>query len=424
MRSDKGLFIIIHMKNITFLLLVMLTAISCSGEKMANVTVSNGTEFDRNNEIVEVSMEEVSAKLQLPDTADLVIFDETDRQVPYQTTYDGKLIFPASVKANRQSTYFIKVGTPEVVSVKACGRLYPERLDDLAWENDRVAFRTYGPAFQAKGERGYGYDVWTKNVEEPVVDARYKNELNAEVRAKIAVLKEEGKADEAKALADSISYHVDHGNGMDCYNVGPTLGGGTSAFYVDDRIIYPYSFKTQEILDNGPLRFTARLTYNPLTVKGDTNVVETRLISLDEGSQLNKTIITYSNTNEVLPLATGLVIHEADGGTNVANAAKGYIGYADPTGDANAGNGIIYVGAVFPATIKEAKPVMFSDKEAKDSGAFGHLLAISDYAPGSEYVYYWGSGWSKYGFESMEAWTAYLDEYAQKVREPLKITVR
>ena len=30
-------------------------------------------------------------------------------------------------------------------------------------------------------------------------------------------------------LNRGISYHVDHGNGMDCYAVGPTLGGGTAA---------------------------------------------------------------------------------------------------------------------------------------------------------------------------------------------------
>lgn len=34
-----------------------------------------------------------------------------------------------------------------------------------------------------------------------------------------------------------------------------------------DTIIYPYCYATQEILDNGPLRFTVKLVYNPLVVK-------------------------------------------------------------------------------------------------------------------------------------------------------------
>ena len=67
---------------------------------------------------------------------------------------------------------------------------------------------------------------------------------------------------------------------------------------------------------------------------------------------------------------------------------------------------------------------MFSKEEAKERGADGHVLAISDYEPGAEYVYYWGAGWSKYGFDSMEAWTQYLDEYAQKVRNPLTVTIK
>jgi hypothetical protein len=75
-----------------------------------------------------------------------------------------------------------------------------------------------------------------------------------------------------------------------------------------------------------------------------------------------------------------------------------------------------------PSKVKEAKAVMFSDKEAKERGASGHVMAISNYKPEAEYAYYWGSGWSKYGFESMEDWTNYLDRYAQSVRNPLVVT--
>ena len=35
---------------------------------------------------------------------------------------------------------------------------------------------------------------------------------------------------------------------------------------------------------------------------------------------------------------------------------------------------------------------MFSEKEQKErGGALGHVLSVSDYEPGSEYIYYWGS---------------------------------
>ena len=100
---------------------------------------------------------------------------------------------------------------------------------------------------------------------------------------------------------------------------------------------------------------------------------------------------------------------------------KGYIAYADLTDNVNNDNGIIYVGAVMPGKVKEAKAAMFSDKEVKERGALGHVMAISNYKPEGEYVYYWGSGWSKYGFESMEDWTNYLERYAQSVRNPLAV---
>lgn len=411
------------MKKLFYLFMAALTIVSCTDDKVVNVTVSNGTGIDRNDEIVEISMEEVASKLQMDDTADIIVLDETNQQVPYQTTYDGKLIFPISVKANQQANYSIKVGTPVAFDVRACGKHYPERVDDIAWENDRIAFRAYGPALQATGEKAYGYDVWVKSVEEPVVEERYAMELNPETLAKIDSLKKVDP-EAAKALRAETSYHVDHGNGLDCYKVGPTLGGGTAALYVNNEIIYPYCYKTYDILDNGPLRFTVKLTYNPLTVNNNPNIVETRVISLDKGSQLNKAVITYSNTNEVIPVVTGIVLHEPNGGQNAANPEKGYIAYADPTDNVNNNNGTIYVGAVFPSKVKEAKVALFPEKEAKERGGDGHVLAVSDYAPNSEYVYYFGAGWSKYGFESMQAWNNYLENYAEKVRNPLTVEVK
>ena len=137
----------------------------------------------------------------------------------------------------------------------------------------------------------------------------------------------------------------------DCYAVGPTLGAGVAALMAGDTIIYPYCYRTQEILDNGPLRFTVKLEFNPLVVRGDSNVVETRVISLDAGSYLNKTVVSYTNLKEAMPVTTGLVLREPDGAV-VADAANGYITYVDPTTDRSGANGKIFVGAAFPAQVK------------------------------------------------------------------------
>ena len=409
------------MKKLSFISLLALL-VSCGTKQSGDITitVSNNLSFDR-EELVEVPISDVAKRVRLIDMEQYVVLDAEGNQVPYQITYDHNLLFPATVLANGETTYTVAVGDPIEVEYLVYGRHYPERFDDIAWENDRVAYRAYGPALQARGERAYGYDAWVKRVSHLVVEERYANELNPDTQAEIARLRRARKHDEANELYHSVSYHVDHGNGLDCYKVGPTLGCGTSALMQGDAILYPYCWKDYEIMENGPLRFTARLTYNPFVVDKD-SVVETRIISLTQGSQLNKTIVTYAGLTKTTPVATGLVIHPENTTDYAIEGEKGYIAYADLTDNVNNDNGIIYVGAVMPNKVKEAKTAIFSDKEAKERGASGHVMAISNYKPESEYVYYWGSGWSKYGFESMEDWTDYLNRYAQSVRNPLVVT--
>lgn len=413
------------MKKIFILAAIALMgSASCADSKQSmTVTVTNPLALERTGEMVEVPMSDVTAKLQLADTAQIVVLGEDGQQVPYQVTYDEKVVFPATVKANGTATYTIQSGTPGPYNVIACGRYYPERLDDVAWENDLGGYRAYGPALQKRGERGFGYDLFTKyNTTEPILESLYAEELDKEKRARIAELKKtDPKA--AAELQNAISYHIDHGYGMDCYAVGPTLGCGTAALMAGDTIIYPYCYRTQEILDNGPLRFTVKLEFNPLTVRGDSNVVETRVITLDAGSYLNKTVVSYTNLKEAMPVTTGIVLREPDG-VVTADAANGYITYVDPTTDRSGGNGKIFIGAAFPSLVKEAKTVLFPEKEKKElrGGADGHVLAISEYEPGSEYTYYWGSAWDKAAIKTVDAWNAYMAEYAQKVRTPLTVT--
>ena len=226
----------------------------------------------------------------------------------------------------------------------------------------------------------------------------------------------------ADELVRTFSYHIDHGYGMDCYAVGPTLGAGVSALMVNDTIIYPWCYKTQEVLDNGPLRFTVKLEFNPLAVKGDTAVVETRLITLDAGSHLNRTAVSYSNLKESLPIVTGIVLHEPDGAV-VADAAGGYMTYVDPTTGPD--NGKIFMGAAFPAVVKEAKTVLFPIEEKKmRNNADGHVLVVSDYEPGADYVYYWGFAWDRADIKTAEAWNRYMADFAQKVRNPMTVSIR
>lgn len=410
------------MKKIFILLAVALAGFaSCADSKQTmTVTVTNPLDLERAGEMVELPMSDVVARLKLADTAQVVVLDADGKQIPYQVTYDEKIIFPVTVKANDSATYTIQPGTPEPFSVKACGKYYAERLDDVAWENELGGYRAYGPALQARGERGFGYDLFTKyNTTEPVLESMYAEELNPGKRAQIAELRKTDPQAAAE-LQKAISYHIDHGYGMDCYAVGPTLGCGTAALMAGDTIVYPYCYRTQEILDNGPLRFTVKLEFNPVAVRGD-SVVETRIISLDAGSYLNKTVVSYTNLKEAMPVVTGIVLREPDGVTT-ADASNGYITYVDPTTDRKGGNGKIFVGAAFPAQVEDAKVVLFSEKEKKErGGADGHVLAVSEYEPGSEYTYYWGSAWSKAAIKDVDVWNKYMADFAQKLRSGIAV---
>lgn len=392
------------MKKALLILFFASTFISggCTNVKPVVVTISNPIKIDRVDEIAEISMKDVSKKLQLDNKSQLIIIDENNKEIPYQITYNDKLIFPVSVKARGKVKYYISIGTPTVVETVACGRQYPERLDDMAWENDKAAYRAYGPALQKRGERAFGYDVWTKSTSHPVVEERYDGDINKK-----------------------ISYHVDHGNGLDCYSVGPTLGGGTAALFPDSTIIYPYCYNDYEILDNGPLRFSVKLVYNPITMKEDTNIVETRIISLDKGSHLNKTEVTYANLTKITPVITGIVVHKEHPDGHSINLEKRYISYADSTDNPRNNNGVIYIGAVLPSKIEGATIQLFPESMRKErGGALGHVISVSKYIPGDKYTYYWGSGWSKCGFATENEWNKYLGEYSSRLDNPLNIDMK
>ena len=140
------------MKKIFLAVATALAMFSCSQKEPVTVTITNPLSIDRNGEMVEISMAEITGKLQLPDTAQVIVLDENGLEVPYQITYDDMLIFPASVKGDASAVYTIAEGTPQPVG---CGCLrgvnIPNVLDDVAWENDRAAYRAYGPALQEKG---------------------------------------------------------------------------------------------------------------------------------------------------------------------------------------------------------------------------------------------------------------------------------
>lgn len=436
------------MKGITARSLMMLLASAGSNychAQQATIVVSNPTSTPR-TELISLNMSEVKAKLGNATHKKgeaYIVKNKQGQQIGSQITHDGLLLIDASVRPHGSATYYVSIGKPYQQKVYATGALYKIRKDDIAWENDRCAYRVYGPALQKTGERSFGPDIWVKNTPDTVVYERYVKDMNGNIKgdkidAKVRALKKQEKVEKntakAAALAKQIkalqaesretdiltSFHLDHGNGLDPYRVGATLGLGAPSLMVGKNQVLPYCYKDYRILDNGPLRFTVELTYNPSTVGDMKNVVEHRIISLDKGSNFNKMIVWYDGLTIPTDFATGFPIHEED--TETKTFAKDYVSYADPTDNVEVNNSQVYVGVLFPEGIDHTYYQLF---DKKHDGATGHALGLKRGLKNQEkYRYYFGAAWSKYDVRSYAEWQIRIKDYLDALKNPLQVEIK
>lgn len=422
-------------------MLLALAGSNYSYAQQATVVVNNPTDAQR-QELVEVNISDVKAKLAgiAPKKGEAyIVKNKRGQQIGSQITHDGKLLIDASIRPHGSATYYISIGKPYPQKVWTTGALYKMRKDDIAWENDRCAYRVYGPALQRTGERSFGTDIWAKNTPDTVVYERYVmdkqgnvdgDKVDEKVKSEERKMKNlSGAALEAqkakiKALkAESYeidvttSFHLDHGNGLDPYRVGATLGLGAPSLMIGNQQFLPYCYKTYKILDNGPLRFTVELTYNSSTIGDMQNVVEHRIISLDKGSNFNKMTVWYEGLTHPTDFATGFPIHEED--TETKTFAKDYVSYADPTDNIEVNNSQVFVGVLFPNGIDNTYYQLF---DKKHDGATGHALGLKRGLKNAEkYSYYFGAAWSKYDVRSYTEWQIRIKEFLEALKTPLQV---
>lgn len=434
------------MKGTTAKSLMMLLALAGSNychAQQATIVVSNPTSASR-TELISLSMNEVKAKLgkAAPKKGEAyIVKNKRGQQIGSQITHDGFLLIDASIRPHGSATYYVSIGKPYQQKTWTTGALYKIRKDDIAWENDRCAYRVYGPALQKTGERSFGTDIWVKNTPDTVVYERYIKDMNGNIKgdkidAKVRALQKQQKAEKnaakAAALAKQIkvlqtesretdiltSFHLDHGNGLDPYRVGATLGLGAPSLMVGKNQVLPYCYKDYRILDNGPLRFTVELTYNPSAVGDMKNVVEHRIISLDKGSNFNRMTVWYDGLTTPTDFATGFPIHEEETKT----FAKDYVSYADPTDNIEVNNSQVYVGVLFPYGVDNTYYQLF---DKKHDGATGHALGLKrGLKNGEKYSYYFGAAWSKYDVRSYAEWQIRIKDYLDALKNPLLIEVK
>ncbi|MCO6026215.1 DUF4861 domain-containing protein [Prevotella cerevisiae] len=363
------------------------------------------------SEVVEMNLDSLRKMMQLGPSDPFVIRNPFGQEVAWQSTYDGKLLLYVSVRPHTTSGFTARPGTPSPMPSAVSGKMYPIREDDFAWENDKGAYRAYGPALAKTGEKSYGIDIWVKNTPDMILDERYYKDAAGNVEEN--ALRKEGLKQKADSVDRVSSFHIDHGNGMDVYEVGPTLGCGTPALMSDSgKIIYPYCYQTYQILDKGPLRFTFQLNFPP----NADGVVEHRIISLDKGSHFNRITVWYDHLNTPAPFVSGVVLHTPKGklqkGVDFA-LDKEQVSYADPTQQPRACGSSIYVAVLFPQGVDRTY--------VTDDGT--HALGLIKHYTGGRYSYLFGSAWSDYDIKTFPQWQVVIKEKLQNLQHPLKADI-
>lgn len=376
------------MKNSFVILVSVLLLVACTTNEVVHVKIENSTNLQRTGEMVEISYNEVAEKLKIESASELVITDKKNNPITYQVvdaqSDNPAIIFQADVPAGGIAEYQVVKGKSTTFTPKVYGRLVPERKDDFTWENDKIAFRIYGPALEQSGEVSNGMDVWAKRTNQLIIDKWYKQDLSG-----------------------VASYHQDHGEGLDFYKVGSTLGAGATAPYEKDQLWFSKNFVSHQVIDNGPLRITVKFTYAPFTV-AKRQVVEVRTISMDAGSQLNKISVVY-DTEEDISIASGIVLRNLPDEEIYISDSKKIAAHAEPTDSLN--------GTLYEAI---ASITPYSSIENKHN----HLLAFTTVQAGKPYTYFAGAGWSKAGFATFDDWKKYVQEFSLKQDNPLIVSIK
>ena len=368
---------------------------NASLQNQLTITAVNKLKLPRQNETIELKATDL-APLGEKDLMKLHVRDSSGKEIVCQavdTDYDDYhkpdlLIFQADFAPNETRTFVVTAGPKREYKkedFRAYGRFVRERFDDFAWENDRIAHRTYGKALIAwKGEplTSSSIDIWSKRTERLVINDWY--------------------------MVDN--YHNDMGEGVDAYSAGPTRGCGGNGIWSNEQLYVPTNFIDSRVLSNGPIRVLFELVYEPFDVNG-VKVSEVMRVSLDAGSQLNRFRVSYQPQGNSDSLATAVGLKKVKEEQKHFNAARGWLTIWEPM-EKN-------LGMQGLAIVTDPRAV---DKLVEDK--LNHLVVLK---PGiNAPVTYWtGFAWDRAGkITSAEAWRTYVDQFVERLNSPLEITIK
>lgn len=380
------------------LLIVLMIAVPlvASAQTELTVTAVNKLKLARQSETIELSARDLASLVE-KDLTKVHVRDSSGREVLAQsvdTDYDELrkpdiLIFQADFKSGETKTFTVFAGNKREYTkedFRAYGRFVRERFDDFAWENDRIAHRTYGNALIFwKGEplTSSAIDIWSKRTSKLVINDWY--------------------------MVDN--YHTDRGEGVDAYSAGPTRGCGGSGIWVNGQLFIPQNFINSRVLANGPIRVMFELVYSVFNLP-DNQISQVLRVSLDGGSQLNHFETFYRTESNDRPLAVAIGLKKAKDAQRDFNPQQGRLTTWEPM-DKNLG----MQGLAIVADPREV------DTATEDK--LNHLLVLKPTRNTMPVSYWAGFAWDRAGkITSAREWNKYVDEFSEARRSPIEISVK
>lgn len=385
---------------------------SVAGAAGATITVTHEHTGAREQSTIAVPFSEISKVDPNLRMFHLVVKDPKGNILPSQVTnyqhdhrgaqYDD-LVFAYDFADDEQRAVFTvepvdKATPPEPACAYA--RTVPERYDDIAWENDRIAHRMYGfalntPAAGGERLRGSGIDVWGKRVTYPVIDRWYAKGHD--------------------------QFHKDgEGEGLDLYSIGGSRGAGGTGIWDGSKLWTSDNFVKAEVLSNGPRRIAFKLTYTAWDAGAMGSVSETKQFTGDCGRNFDTVDSVFDFPGNEAVVGIGITEHPQAKGFPPAVLTKDpdgrWMSFWEENADGGLGIAIILAHGETPAGFAHEDP-------PKVPGNGNNILLVKA-RDGVPLRYFTGSGWTGSGqFADRAAWEALVRSRAERALKPLSITV-
>ena len=388
-------------------------AASAVAAERLTVTVTHTLDVARPAETIAIPWTQVNEALPQALSQRLVVKDAAGRVRPYQVTNIaplgkdpkmngatyGELLFQHDFKpGQKRATFTIEKARSTVPPFPptTTARFVQERLDDFAWENDKLAHRTYGPALGAPAPAGSdkevlvtsGMDIWFKRVPYPIVERWYN--------------------------IGHDHYHVDEGEGIDMYNVGSTRGAGGTGIWDGKALFVGTNYKQWKIITSGPVRTVFELSYDTWDAAG-AKVSEVKRFTVDAGRYFDRVDSTFAFTGpDKLTAAVGLNKRPSDKGQEVKvefteNGADGtLVQWITQRSFGDFGVAVI---------VPQAGALSFAADER-------NALVTVPVAAGQPLRYHVGAAWTRGSpFATQGAWKKHVAEEAARLRAPVSVSV-